>query len=73
MDDFENLNGYEKGCVARMLLSRLVKQGRFLRSLETHGDIEIAIPLDQWQLRLLAKFSENSVSRASESESASGS
>ncbi|MEZ5932018.1 MAG: hypothetical protein R3F54_08715 [Alphaproteobacteria bacterium] len=59
MDYFDDLDGYEKGVVARMLLGRLIKQGRLQRSLESREGREIAIPVSMWQLQMLARFSED--------------
>jgi len=59
MDDFDDLNGYEKGVVARMLLGRLIKQGCLQRSLESCDELEVVIPVRGWQLQMLAMFSED--------------
>ncbi len=58
MIDFEKLNGYEKGVLARALLRRLIKQGRLDQTTDNGMPFEIVIPATEWQLELLAKFSD---------------
>ena len=60
MVEFEKLNGYEKGVLARALLRRLIKQGRLDQSTDGDMPFEVVISATQWQLELLAKFSDDS-------------
>lgn len=60
MDDFDRLDGYEKGVVARMLLDRLVKQGSLQQSEEGRGEFTVVIPVAMWQLQMLARYSDDS-------------
>lgn len=60
MVEFEKLNGYEKGVLARALLRRLIKQGRLDQSTDGEMPFEVVISATQWQLELLAKFSDDS-------------
>lgn len=64
MDHFDDLNCYEKGVVARMLLERLIKQGRLQASLDIDEGVEIVIPVARWQMQMLAMFSEDVSQRA---------
>jgi hypothetical protein len=59
MDVFKDLNGYEKGVLARMLLRQLIKQGRLDEQYKEPPRHEIVIPVEQWQLQTLALFSED--------------
>ena len=68
MDYFDDLSGYEKGIVARMLLGRLIKQGRLQRSLESCDGLEVVIPVTGWQLQMLARFSEGARERSATSK-----
>ena len=57
LDQFDDLSGYEKGAVARALLKFMVKQGN-LESLPRDGGMGmICISVEEWQLKLLARFS----------------
>lgn len=59
MVEFEKLNGYEKGVLARALLRRLIKQGRLDQGKDDSMPFEVVIPATEWQLELLAKFSDD--------------
>lgn len=59
MKDVDDLDGYERGVVARALLERLIKQGRLEERQDQGRPFEIVIPVSQSQLRLLALFSED--------------
>ena len=58
---FDSLDGYEKGVAARVLLRDMIKQGLFDERLEDDKQIvEIIVPVQHWQLQLLACFREES-------------
>ena len=55
---FDDLDGYEKGVVARALLKGLIKQGY----LDESPDLlkpEIVIPIEQDQMKLLSLFADD--------------
>lgn len=55
---FNDLDGYEKGVVARALLQGMIKRGFIEDRPSENGQIsEIVIPVEQWQMELLACFS----------------
>lgn len=56
---FDDLNGYEKGAVARAFLNGLIKQGYLERMPSDNSPGEITIAIRQWQLELLARFSDD--------------
>ncbi|MGI9450363.1 MAG: hypothetical protein ACR2QH_06980 [Geminicoccaceae bacterium] len=58
MTTLDGLTGYEKGVVARALLARLIKQGCLADHTDDDQGLEITIPVKNWQLKLLACFSE---------------
>ena len=58
MDVFDNLTGYEKGALARALLTSLIKQGSLDRLPKEQMPGEITISVERWQLELLARFSD---------------
>lgn len=60
MAAFTDLTNYEKGVVARHLLSDLIKQGRFGEPEGVGVDTEIIIQVKQWQLQLLGCFVKDS-------------
>ena len=62
MNIFKNATGYEKGLIARFLLQILIKQGSLE---EINCTPNIVTPVKPWQLRLLANFSEDMVTRSS--------
>ena len=53
-----DLDGYEIDVAARVLLERLVKQGRLVASPDSDESVDLVIPLRHWQLEMLAAFSE---------------
>jgi len=53
-----DLDGYEKGVAARVLLEKLIKQGRLAASPDNDEGVDLVIPLRRWQLEMLAAFSE---------------
>jgi hypothetical protein len=58
-DPFDDLSRYEKGVVARAFLMSLINQG-CLTSTPSDGVLgEVVISVNQWQLKLLARFNIN--------------
>lgn len=54
---FNGLGGYEKGVAARVLLQDIIRQGYFDERLRDNQQVaEITIPLQPWQMSLLACF-----------------
>lgn len=56
---FGELNGYEKGAVTRAFLNNLIKQGYLDSILSDNFPGEVSFLIHQWQLELLARFSED--------------
>ena len=64
MDAFGDLNGYERGVVARALLRLLIKQASLEKTLDQTHLFEVVIPVTKCQLTLLSCFSnEHALSR----------
>jgi len=55
---FDELDGYEKGVVARALLKGLIKQGYLEENPDLHKP-KIVIPIEQFQMKLLSLFADN--------------
>jgi len=56
---FDDLDGYEKGVVARAFLNNLIKTGCLEKIPSDKSPGEIIILIQKWQLELLARFSED--------------
>ena len=63
-----DLNGYEKGVVARALINNLIKQGRLERTPGDGAPGEIVFSVHQCHLELLARFCEDGRSVETERE-----
>ena len=60
MSDFD---GYEKGVAARVLLQRLIEQGRLRASPDSDEGVDFVVPLTRWQLEMLAFLGEHASRR----------
>ena len=56
---FDDLDGYEKGLVARAFLDNLIKQGSLEAVPKGGKPGEIVFSVENWHLELLARFSDD--------------
>lgn len=59
LDRFDDLSGYEKGAVARAFIKDLIKQGNLEIIPDSQGPGRISISIEEWQLKLLARFNDD--------------